>query len=111
MELNVGDLCKHFKGKTLVEKNIYEIVAKGVAYTGENAKAPLDNLIVYRNIFQENKFFTREYNDLVEELEDQKKEQYGQTYRVEKLTEEEIKLVRSEEFIKAKMEYMKQREK
>ena len=26
MELKVGDLCKHFKGNSLVEKNIYEIV-------------------------------------------------------------------------------------
>lgn len=111
MELNVGDLCKHFKGKSLIEKNIYEIIAKGVIYTGENAKAPLDNLVVYRNIFGENKFFTREYSDLVEELEDEKKEKYGQNYRVEKLTEEEIKLVRSQEFIQEKMKYMNEREK
>ena len=106
MELKVGDLCKHFKGKSLLEKNIYEIIAKGVTYTGENAKAPLDNLVVYKNIFQENKLFTREYNDLVTELSEEKQKQYGQIYRVQKLTEEEIKEVTSEEFRIAKLKYM-----
>lgn len=106
MELKVGDLCKHFKGKSLLEKNIYEVIAKGVTYTGENAKAPLDNLVVYKNIFQENKLFTREYNDLVAELSEEKQKQYGQTYRVQKLTKEEIEEVTSEEFRKAKFKYM-----
>ena len=106
MELKVGDLCKHFKGKSLLEKNIYEIIAKGVTYTGENAKAPLDNLVVYKNIFQENKLFTREYNDFVAELSEEKQKQYGQIYRVQKLTEEEIKEVTSEEFRIAKLKYM-----
>lgn len=106
MELKVGDLCKHFKGTSLLEKNIYEIIAKGVIYTGENSKAPLDNLVVYKNIFQENKLFTREYNDLVEELSEEKQKQYAQTYRVQKLTQEEIEEVTSEEFKKAKLKYM-----
>lgn len=106
MKLKVGDLCKHFKGESLIEKNIYEIVAMNVTYTGENAKTPLDNLVVYKNIFQENKLFTREYNDLVAELSEEKQKQYGQNFRVEKLTQEEIDEVKSEKFRKEKLEYM-----
>lgn len=111
MELNVGDYCKHFKGKDLVQKNIYKIIAKGVIYTGENANAPLDNLVVYKNIFGEGKIFTREYSDLVEELSEEKKKEYEQTYRVEKLTDEEMKFILSKEFIQAKIKYLKEREK
>jgi len=103
MELKVGDLCKHFEGANLLEKNIYEIVAINVTYTGDKLKEPIDNLVVYKNIFQENKFFTREYNDLIEELSDEKQKQYGQKYRVQKLTKEEVKIVKSEEFKKDKM--------
>ena len=106
MELKVGDLCKHFKGNSLAQKNIYEIIATNVVYTGDNAKAPIENLVVYRNIFQENKFFTREYNDLVAELSKEKQKQYGQKCRIEKLTQEEINEVKSDEFKKEKLEYM-----
>lgn len=102
MQLKVGDLCKHFKGKTLLEKNIYEIIAINAMYTGENAKAPLDDLVIYKNIFQGDKCFVREYNGLVEELSEEKQKQYGQRYRVEKLTEEEIAQVKSEQFKKEK---------
>lgn len=28
-----GDLCKHFKGKDLIQKNIYEVLETGVKYT------------------------------------------------------------------------------
>ena len=107
MELKVGDLCKHFKVNSLAQKNIYEIVAMNVTYTGENAKTPMDNLVVYKNIFQENKLFTREYNDLVAELPEEKQRQYGQKCRIEKLTQEEIDEVKSDEFKKEKLEYMK----
>ena len=98
MNIKVGDLCKHFKGKDLIEKNIYEILQVGVIYTGENANNPLENLVVYRNIFQKDKFYVREYNDLIEELSEEKQKQYRQVHRIEKLTEEEIKLIKSEEF-------------
>lgn len=107
MELKVGDLCKHFKGNSLLEKNIYEIIALNVTYTGDNAKAPIDNLVVYKNIFQENKLFTREYNDLVAELSEEKQKQYGQEFRIEKLKKEEINEVKSNEFRKEKLKYMK----
>lgn len=104
--LKVGDLCKHFKGKNLLEKNIYEIMAVGVTYTGEAAEKPLDNLVVYKNLFGEGKIFTREYNDLIGELSEEKQKQYGQRHRIEKLTEDEIKVVKSEKFIEEKLEYM-----
>ena len=105
--LKVGDLCKHFKGKSLLEKNIYEIMAVGVIYTGEGVNKTLDNLVVYKNIFQEGKIFTREYDELIGELSEEKQKQYGQKQRIEKLTEDEIKLVKSKEFRKEKIEYMK----
>lgn len=104
MNIKVGDLCKHFKGNSLIEKNIYEIIAVDVIYTGEGANRPLDNLVVYKNIFKEGKIFTREYDDLIGELP--KEKQYDQKHRIEKLTEDEIKIVKSEQFIKEKLEYM-----
>lgn len=104
--LNVGDLCKHFKGKDLIEKNIYEIIAINVKYTGELENEKLSNLVVYKNIFQKNKFFTREYEDLVAELCEEDKQQYNQKYRCQKLTQEEINKVRSDDFIKEKKLFM-----
>ena len=104
--LNIGDLCKHFKGKNLIEKNIYEIVATNVKYTGEVENCRQLNLVVYKNIFQENKFFTREYEDLVGELSEEKQKQYNQKYRCQKLTTEEINEIKSEEFIRDKKIYM-----
>ena len=35
MILKKGDLCKHFKGKNLQEKNIYEVLETGVNYSGD----------------------------------------------------------------------------
>lgn len=106
MDIKVGNLFKHFKGKNLIEKNIYEIIAIGVTYTGEGANKPLDNLVVYKNLFQEGKLFTREYDDLIGELSEEKQKQYGQKHRIEKLTEDEIKIIRSDEFKKEKLDYM-----
>ena len=36
--LKKGDLCKHFKGKTLDEKNIYRILEVDVTYSGISRK-------------------------------------------------------------------------
>ena len=87
--LKKGDLCKHFKGKDLSEKNVYEILEMGVTYSGDALGKPIQNLVIYRNIFQ-NKIFARELEDLVAELPQDKQELYGQKYRVEKLNPEEI---------------------
>ncbi|MCI8345064.1 MAG: DUF1653 domain-containing protein [Clostridia bacterium] len=106
MNIKAGDLCKHFKGNSLIEKNIYEIIAVDVIYTGEGANKLLDNLVVYKNLFQEGKIFTREYDDLIGELSEEKQKQWDQKHRIEKLTEDEIKIVKSEQFIKEKLEYM-----
>ena len=88
-----GDLCKHFKGKDLSEKNIYEILEMGVKYSGDACEQPIENLVIYKNIFQ-GKIFARELQDLIAELPQEKQELYGQRYRVEKLTPEEIKEVK-----------------
>lgn len=105
MELKVGDICKHFKGETLVEKNIYEILAVNVKYTGTKVD-DLSGLVVYRALFQEDKFFTREYSDLVEELSDEEKDIYHQDYRVQKLTDEELEFISTVDFIQEKKEYI-----
>ena len=102
-----GDLCKHFKGKDLIQKNIYEVLETGVKYTG-TAEGITDKLIVYKNIFQEDKIFAREESQLAEQLEESKQEEFRQKYRVEKLTQEEIEMIKTEKFIKAKKEYMKE---
>lgn len=91
--LEKGDLCKHFKGKNLDEKNIYEILEIGVKYSGDNSEKPIENLVVYKNIFQ-NKIFARELEDLIEELPEDKQKLYGQKHRVEKLTKEEIEIIK-----------------
>lgn len=89
-----GDLCKHFKGATLEEKNIYEILEVGVKYSGDASENPIENLVVYKNIFQ-GKIFAREVQDLTAELPEEKQVQFGQVHRVEKLSEEEIAQVKA----------------
>ena len=105
-------LCKHFKGKDLLEKNIYRIEKLGVngtdidktlvTYTGDNELDTATNLVVYSNIFQDNKLFCREYEDISSELTEEKKLMFHQNLKVQPLTLEEIDLVNSEEFIREK---------
>lgn len=107
MELKVGDICKHFKGMDLYEKNIYEIIAVDVKYTGN--KENVSNLIVYKNIFQENMYFAREQSDLCEELSLENQKQYGQTHRIDLLTNDEKNIIYTDEFFIKKTEYMEQK--
>ena len=112
MIYKVGMLCKHFKGKDLLEKNIYRIEKLGVngtdidktlvTYTGDNELDTATNLVVYSNIFQDNKLFCREYEDISSELTEEKKLMFHQNLKVQPLTLEEIELVNSEEFIREK---------
>lgn len=114
MIYKAGMLCKHFKGNDLLEKNIYRIEKIGVngsgidktlvTYTGDNELETATNLVVYSNIFQDNKLFCREYKDISGELSDEKKKMFNQTIKVQPLTDEEIELVNSEEFIENKKE-------
>ena len=113
MMFKVGMLCKHFKAKDLVEKNIYRIDKIGVdgkdidsskiIYTGDKDLLLSKNLVIYSNIFQEDKLFAREYDDLVSELSDDKKELYNQIFRVEPLNDEEIKTIKCHEFVEEKL--------
>lgn len=113
MMFKVGMLCKHFKGKDLLEKNIYRIEKIGVdgkdidsskiIYTGDKDLLLSKNLVIYSNIFQEDKLFSREYDDLVSELSDEKKELYNQIFRIEPLNDEEIKTIKCHEFIEKKL--------
>lgn len=114
MKYKIGMLCKHFKGKDLLEKNIYRIEQIGmvgedvneeyITYTGDGNLKSASNLVMYSNIFQDHKLFCREYEDLCKELDEEQKEMFNQSVRVEPLTEEEIELVNSEEFIERKKE-------
>ena len=109
-----GMLCKHFKGTNLIEKNIYRIVELNVqgsqvdesvvTYSGDNDLKTASNLVVYANIFQDDKLFCREYEDISSELSDEKKAMFNQTIKVQPLTPEEIDIVNSEEFINNKKE-------
>ena len=83
--LKVGDLCKHFKGENLIDKNIYKILAIGVKYSGDKVEEKLENLVVYENIFQ-NKIFTREYEDLVEEIEKEKQDKPSENTKREPIS-------------------------
>ena len=111
-----GMLCKHFKGKDLLEKNIYRIVKLGLSgkdidtsiasYTGEGILEESSNLVLYQNIFQDNKFFVRECEDISQRLSDDKQEEFNQEYRVQPLSDEEINIVLSDEFRIKKIEFM-----
>lgn len=94
MILKKGDLCKHFKGKNLQEKNIYEVLETGVNYSGDASENPIKDLVIYKNIRQ-GKIFAREMSDLVAELTPEKQQEFGQKHRVDLLTNEEIEIVKS----------------
>ncbi len=108
MELKEGMICKHFKGETLVEKNIYQILAVNVTYTGDNG-IDLSNMVIYKPLFQEGKVFAREYDDLVCELTDEQKEMYHQTQRVEPLNDEELLQIKDEGFATKKLKYISEK--
>ena len=119
MIYNIGMLCKHFKGADLLEKNIYRIENLGVngldiddsliTYTGDGELRTATNLVVYSNIFQYNKLFCREYEDISGELSDEKKEMFNQIIKVQPLSDEEIAMINSEEFIKNKKELVEKK--
>ena len=112
MIYKIGDICKHFKGTNLLEKNIYKIIdievdgsslnENIITYTGDKVLKDAKNLIVYANIFQENKMFAREYEDISSVLSDEKQAIYNQRIKVEPLTQEEIKIINTPEFIEQK---------
>ena len=107
-----GMLCKHFKGRNLLEKNIYEILNTNVngqdidenfvIYTGDGNLKDSTNLVVYKNIFQDGKIFAREYDDIASYLPYEKKVECNQSIKVQPLTEEEIKLIQEGSFIEEK---------
>ena len=112
MIYKVGMLCKHFKGEDLLEKNIYRIEKLGVSgkdidetfitYTGDGELLFAKNLVVYSNILQDDKMFTREYEDISGELSKEKQEMYNHQIKVEPLTEEEIDIINNEDYITEK---------
>lgn len=112
MIYKIGMLCKHFKGKNLLEKNIYRIEQIGVegkdinetliTYTGDGELLTAKNLVVYSNIFQENKLFAREYDDISGELSSEKKEMYNQEIKVQPLTKIEIDMINEDNFVTEK---------
>lgn len=112
MIYKVGMLCKHFKGKDLLEKNIYRIERLGVSgkdidtgiitYTGDSKLESAENLVIYSNIFQENKLFAREYEDISSELSLEQRTTYNQRIKVEPLTQLEIDTINNVDFINEK---------
>lgn len=109
IELKKGDIVKHFKGKDLIEKNIYQILAVNPVYTGTKEFSQ-EAVVIYEPLFQTGKAFVREYADLVSELSDEQKEVYDQCYRVEHLTEAELVLLKSPTFIRDKKAYIEKKE-
>ena len=112
MIYQIGMLCKHFKGKSLEDKNIYRIIKLGVdgkdinpneiTYTGDGELNTASNLVVYANIFQNNKLFAREYDDISGELSPEKQQQFNQVLKVQPLNSEEILTVSSPNFVELK---------
>lgn len=118
MMYKVGDYCKHFKGHDLFKKNIYQIIKLGVkgseidtdaiTYSGDGELSTAVNLVVYKNIFQD-RLFTREYEDISGELSIDKQVEFDQKYKVQVLTEEEIEMIKNEDFISKKRELVKKK--
>ena len=112
MIYKIGMLCKHFKGETLLEKNIYKIETLSeegtniddsiITYTGDGELLNAHNLVVYSNIFQDGKLFAREYEDISGELSEEKKQVFNQQLKVQPLTQEEIELINDENFVTEK---------
>ena len=112
MIYKIGMLCKHFKGENLLEKNIYrieklevdgkDIDSSIITYTGDGVLLESQNLVVYSNIFQDNKLFTREYEDISGKLSKEKQEMFNQELKVQPLTDEEIETINDEDFIEQK---------
>ena len=119
IKYEVGMFCKHFKGEKLIDKNIYKIIALGIdgkdidtdkiTYSGDNDLLTAENLVVYANIFQDNKLFAREYVDISSELSEEKKELYNQNIKVQPLSEEEIKIITNPDFIEQKLSMTKEK--
>ena len=73
-----------------------------ITYTGDGKLSSAKNLVVYSNIFQENKLFAREYDDISGELSLEKKEMYNQEIKVQPLTQMEIDMINEANFITEK---------
>ena len=105
--IKVGDVCKHFKGNSLLEKNLYEVIAMNVVYTGTDSNtSDISGLVIYKSLFQQDKYFAREYDDFTGELSQEERLRYGQKHRVERLTEEELAEMMAEEFKENKEDYI-----
>ena len=118
MLYKIGMLCKHFKGKDLLEKNIYRIISIGnrgcnltddITYSGDYDVSVADNLVVYANVFQNNKLFAREYEDISSELSEDKQELYFQKIKVQPLSDEEIVTINSPDFIEEKLNIVEEK--
>ena len=118
MIYKVKMFCKHYKGKDLLDKNIYQIeqigvkgkdVLNKVTYTGKGSFDMADNLVIYANIFQNNKLFVREYEDIAKELSPEEELEFGQKHVVEPLTLEEIQIIKNPEFIREKIKLTKEK--
>ncbi|MCH5166594.1 MAG: hypothetical protein J1F35_01755 [Erysipelotrichales bacterium] len=111
IEIKKGDIVKHFEGDDLLEKEIYEVVSVNPEYTGSN-DFPEEAVVVYESIFEQGKAFVIEYANFIRELEDIEllKTGEGQTHFVEPLTDEELFLIQAPSFIRAKKEFIKNRQ-
>jgi len=117
MIYQIGMLCKHFKGKSLEDKNIYKIIKLGVegkdinskeiTYTGDAELNSASNLVVYANIFQNNKLFAREYEDISAELTLEKQKEFAQKIKVQPLTDDEIAVVNLSKYVELKQKHIK----
>lgn len=112
MIYKVGMFCKHFKGESLLDKNIYRIEKLHVSgdmidenfitYSGHGRLKDAEELVVYSNWFENGKLFAREYSDLCSPIDDAKKLLFGQELRVEPLSEKELLMIQDPDFISKK---------
>ena len=109
MIYKVGMFCKHFKGETLMDKNIYRIEKLHVSgdmidenfitYSGHGRLKDAEELVVYSNWFENGKLFAREYDDLCSQIDEEKQMLFGQKLRVEPLSEVELSIIQDPDFV------------
>ena len=93
----------------LLKINQVIILLLNVIYSGDNSTKKLDDLVVYENIF-DGKIFAREASDIFSELSLKKQEEFNQIYKVQKLTEEEVQEVSTDDYKVKKLEYIKNKQ-
>ena len=108
LRLKSGDIVKHYKGKDLVEQEIYEILMVNPEYSNTRDFKE-EAVVMYTPLFRENKNIIIAYKDFVKRLSVDERIMChtDQRYTIEHLTKDELEVIKTHDFIQAKEDYNK----